>query len=105
MMRNALIAVLCLSLIGCAHTSDIVKPYVDPQYGMTKLQMIALLGKPDSIEIYKESNETRLEFYIYIKRYASSQEKVPICLINNKVVGWGKTFYDDHISLDDTRIK
>jgi hypothetical protein len=72
---------------------------------MTKLEMIDLLGKPDAIEIYKETNQTRKEFYIYHIEYQSSQEKVPVCLINNKVVGWGKTFYEDHVSEDDIRIK
>ena len=32
---------------------------------MTKQQMIDLLGKPDSIEIYKKTDLTRVEFYIY----------------------------------------
>jgi len=105
-MRNLLIIGFCLSVIGCAHAPVLVeKPFVDPQYGMTKLQLIDLVGKPETIEIYKESNQTQKEFYIYIKKYQLTEEKVPVCLINNKVVGWGKTFYEDHVSLDDTRIK
>ena len=104
-MKNFLLIGLCLSLIGCAPAKIVIKPYVDPQYGMTKLQLIDLLGQPDSIEIYKKSDQTRIEFYIYVKNYASSRAKVPVCLINNKVVGWGRTFYEDHVSLDDTRIK
>src|ERR1700688_4476504 len=105
-MKNLLIIGLYLSFIGCAHTPDlIVKPFVVPQYGMTKLQMIDLLGKPDSIEIYKKPDHTRVEFYIYVKKYQSSQEFVPVCLIDKKVVGWGKTFYEDHVNLDDIRIK
>jgi len=105
-MRKFIIIGLCLSLIGCAETSSLnTKPFTDPQYGMTKAQMIALLGKPESIQIYKKTDETRVEFYIYARQYQSSQEKVPICLINNKIVGWGKTYYEDHIDQDDIRIK
>jgi len=96
---------LLLSLLGCASTAKIVKPFVDPQYGMTKLEMIDLIGTPETIEIYKKSDQTRVEFYIYLRKYQSSQDKVPVCLINNKVVGWGKSFYEDHVSPDDTRIK
>lgn len=104
-MRNLLIIGLCLSLIGCASTPKLVeKPFVEPQYGMTKPQMLDLLGKPDSIEIYKKTDLTRVEFYIY-HRDQSSQEKVPVCLINEKIVGWGKSFYEDHVSTDDTRIR
>ena len=105
-MRNFLIISLCLSIIGCAQTSSqIVKSYVEPQYGMTRMQMFDLLGKPDTIEIYKKSDKTLVEFYIYVKKYQSSQLKVPVCVIDKKVVGWGKTFYEDHISTDDIRIK
>ena len=105
-MRKFMIIILFLSLVGCSSmSSNIVKPYVDPQFGMTKRQMLDLLGKPDSIEIYKKSDQTRVEFYIYSRKYQTSQEKVPVSLINNKVVGWGKTYYEDHISADDIRIK
>lgn len=105
-MRNCLIMGVCLSLVGCALGSgNIVKPFVEPRYGMTKQQMIDLIGKPDSIEIYKKPNTTRVEFYIYVRQYQSSHQKVPVCLIDNRVVGWGKTFYEDHVSMDDVRIK
>ena len=105
-MRNFIGVAVLMFFIGCAHTEDLIeKPFVDPQYGMTKKEMTDLIGKPDSIQIYKKTDQTRVEFYIYIKRYPASQEKIPVCLINNKVVGWGKTFYEDHISVDDIRIK
>jgi hypothetical protein len=94
---------LCLCLIGCA--SNRVMPFVDPQYGMTKQQMLGMIGRPESIEIYKKSDQSRVEFYIYSRKYGSSQTIVPVCLINNKVVGWGKSYYEDHISQDDIRIK
>ena len=56
-MRNFLIIALCLSLVGCAEVSAKTEnPFVEPRYGMTKQQMIALLGKPEAIEIYKKSD-------------------------------------------------
>jgi hypothetical protein len=67
--------------------------------------MFDLLGKPDSIEIYKRSDLTRVEFYIYHRQHESSQKKVPVCLINNRIVGWGESYYEDHVSQDDIRIK
>ena len=101
-----MMAVVLLSLTGCATTtSQIVKPFVTPQYGMSKLQMIDLLGKPQSIEIYKKSDRTRVEFYVYLRPNRSTRETVPVCLVDNRVVGWGKAFYEDHISQDDIRIK
>ena len=67
--------------------------------------MYELIGKPDSVEVYKKSDETMVEFDMYHRQYQSSQEKVPVCLVNNKVVGWGKTFYADHVNPDDVRMK
>ncbi|MBF0570700.1 MAG: DUF3192 domain-containing protein [Candidatus Omnitrophica bacterium] len=105
-VRNFLIIGLCFSLTGCAHTSNkAVKPFVDPQYGMTRQQMVELFGRPDTIEIYRKSDQTKEEFYIYVKKYQSSQINVPVCLVDNKVIGWGKTFYEDHVSSDEIRIK
>jgi len=105
-MRNFLIIGLFLSLIGCASSSNLMlKPFTEPQYGMTKLQMLDLLGKPDSIEIYKKTDLIRVEYYIYHREYSSSRENVPVCLINNRIVGWGKSYYEDHVSQDDIRIK
>ena len=102
-MRNFLIIGLFLSFIGCAHVQE--KPFVEPQFGMTKQQMIDLLGQPENIEIYKKTDQTRVEFYMYVRKYQFSKTKVPVCLIDNKVVGWGKAFYEDHLSTDYIRIK
>jgi hypothetical protein len=87
------------------HAPVIVKPFTEPSYGMTKAEMIDLIGTPDSIEVYKKTDLTRFEFYMYERKYQSSTEKVPVCLIDNKVVGWGKAYYEDHVSPDDVRIK
>ena len=105
-LERFLIISLLLGITGCASTSSqIVKPFVEPQFGMTKKQMFDLLGKPEAVEIYKKSDQTRVEFYTYIKPYGSSEEKIPVCVINNKVAGWGKAFYEDHVSQDDIRIR
>lgn len=105
-MKRFLLIGLCLSLIGCADTSNLIrKPFAPPEYGETRQQLIEQLGKPDSIEIYQKFNQQRVEFYMYVKDYESPGEKVPVCLIDNKVVGWGKTYYADHVSTQDIRLK
>jgi outer membrane protein assembly factor BamE (lipoprotein component of BamABCDE complex) len=105
-MRRVLIISLAVILGGCAHTSKRVENgFIDLQYGMTKERMIALMGRPDTIEIYKKSDESRWEVYFYVRKYRASQLKVPVGLINNKVVGWGKTYYEDHVSANDIRIR
>ena len=104
-MKKFLIVSLCISIIGCASGPIKQTGSVDVlQYGMPKGQMVNSIGKPDSIEIYKKSDDSRVEFYIY-GRTPDSKDKVPVCLIDNKVVGWGKTFYEDHLTPELTRIK
>ncbi len=107
-MKNFLITALLASFIGCAHAPvPIIDPLAQPQYGMTKQQLTDSMGMPDSIEMYNKPDETRMEFYIYVRAYPSSDThyKLPVCLIDNKVVGWGKTYYEDHILPNDVRIK
>ena len=105
-MKNFFILGLCLGLMGCAAAPvDPIKPFDAPQYGMTRKQLVETFGKPDSFEIYQKPDKTKIEFDTYIRVYQSSMEKVPVCLIDNKVVGWGKTFYEDHLSGDYIRIK
>lgn len=105
-MRLLVLVSLFLCSFGCVPTPVLIeRPFVEPQYGMTKMAMLDLLGKPDSIEIYKKTDFSKVEFYIYHIQYQSSLTKVPVCLINNKVVGWGKSFYEDHVTSDDIRIK
>jgi len=105
-MKNLLIIGLCLGFIGCAHGADqIAKPFSEPQYGMTKMQMIDLLGKPKRIEIYKKTDLSRVEFDFYVRASGLGQEDVPVCLIANKIVGWGRSYYEDHVSQDDVRIR
>lgn len=102
-MKKFLMIILCLGLMGCATANIQRKPFMEPQFGETKQQLLETLGRPDTIQIYQKPDKTRVEFYIY--HYQSSQVKVPVCVINNRVVGWGKSFYEDHISMEDTRIK
>ena len=100
------VALLVIGFAGCMHAPKIiVKPFTEPQYGMTKLEMLDLLGTPEKIEIYKKTDLTRVEFYFYMRQYQSSHDTVPVCLIDNKIVGWGKAYYEDHVSSDDTKIK
>lgn len=106
-MKRFLIIILCLGLAGCAADTfhGMRVSFVPPQFGQTRQQLIEASGKPDTIEIYQKPDKTMMEFYIYVIQYQSSQEKVPVCLINNRVAGWGKSYYEDHVSMEDTRIK
>jgi hypothetical protein len=104
-MRNFLAAALVLIWAGCSTAPEVIKPLIEPQFGMTKQQMLDSMGKPDSIELYKKPDDSRFEFDIYVRQYGTGPYKLPICLVKDRVVGWGKSYYEDHISPTDTRIK
>ena len=105
-MKKLIRLSLCLLLVGCAHAQPMpINPFAQPQYGMTKQEMLAIMGKPDFVEIYKKLDQSRIEFDIYLRQFKTSQYKLPVCLVSGKVVGWGKSYYEDHITQDDIRIK
>jgi hypothetical protein len=106
-MRHFLIAVLCLNLMGCtAETSrSWSQPFTAPQYGMSKESLIDALGKPQLIETYKKRDNTLVVFYLYMRPGGTAYAKFPVCLINDQVAGWGKTYYEDHITEDMTKIR
>ncbi len=101
-MKNFLLAVLLVSFIGCATPK--YQTHMDLQPGMTKKQVIAVLGPPAEWEVYKKTNETMVEYLIY-KNFESYAKKTPICFIDNKLAGWGQSFYQDHLDPTDTRLK
>ena len=87
-MKNFFLVGLCLCLIGCAHAPVVpIDPLAQPQYGMTKQQILDVMGKPDAIETYKKDESIKVEFYIYVRKYGASPYQIPVCLIDNKVVG------------------
>lgn len=105
-LRGILTLGLCLSLAGCSFFCERqTKAFVEPRYGMNRRQLIDLLGEPKEIEIYQKTDLTRLEFYIYVRKDQLSQSQVPVGLIDKKVVGWGKTYYDDQVNQDYIRIR
>lgn len=104
-MYKILSIVLALAVGGCAtkpmlsyQTNTELKP------GLTRQQVMGLLGQPPRREVYVKSNQTMVEYLIYpnVNRY---ELWTPICFINNRVVGWGKNYYEDHVDSDDIRIK
>ena len=102
-MKNIFLIVLCVILIGCA-TPRQYQSHMDLHFGMPKQQVLAVLGPPSERQVYKKSDETIVEYLIY-NNFESYAQKTPICFINNKLVGWGQSYYQDHVSLNDTRLK
>ncbi|MDE2222049.1 MAG: hypothetical protein KGK03_03150 [Candidatus Omnitrophica bacterium] len=104
-MRILFILVLSLVFTGCAHLPAREKPLVEPRFGMSKEQLIESMGPPDRTELYKREDQSRYEFDIYIRQYPAGRYVLPVCVTGNKVVGWGRSYYQDHIRPDDIRIR
>jgi Protein of unknown function (DUF3192) len=82
-------------LAGCAEWQSGVNSLnkLRLQVGMTRDEVIATMGKPQIREAYG-----RTEFLIYRTDFPVSTGKAdftPIGIVNGKVTGWGRDFYDE----------
>ena len=80
--------------------------------GMTKSQVLGIMGPAGNTEAYTTKNGGSMEFLIYRTvatykrdRETSSKYWTPICIIDGKVKGWGRNFYDDTIKIRKEIIK
>jgi hypothetical protein len=69
------------------------------EVGMTKDQVIAVMGRPHTREVFPDETGHSVEVLIYITEYTDAgsipdSDKTPICLRDGKVTGWGRNFYD-----------
>ena len=92
------VAVVLLS--GCGVTRGIVagtnrSKLNSLEMGMTKDQVLALMGKP-----YKREAYEGVEYWLYETEWISDgvttdEELTPIAFKNGKVDGWGRNYYQD----------
>lgn len=102
-MRNIFLVMLVLVGVGCAsERAYITRMNLSP--GMAKKTVLDTMGKPQQWEIYEKYNKVRVE-YLFYPNFNNYEEKTPLCFIDGKLVGWGNTYYQDHVSTDDKRIK
>jgi len=75
--------------------------------GMTKVQVLEIMGPAAKTEAYETKSGGILEFLMYANRYYPSRDSewTPICLIDGKVKGWGRNFFDDTIKIRKEIIK
>jgi len=90
---------------GCASTS--MMPWgiekarnnlMKLELGMSKQEVINIMGTPYNREAYTTNDGQALEFLIYLTRYTyegsiPDSDTTPICFLNGKVTGWGRNFY------------
>jgi len=71
--------------------------------GMTKAQVIEVMGPAGKTEGYATKSGGFMEFMFYLSMWngtgVGDQQWTPVCLIDGKVKGWGRNFYDDTIKI------
>ena len=113
----AVVAVVCSSCVheevGLIATNMRVKKnnanMANLSIGMTKAQVIEVMGPAGKTEGYATKSGEFLEFLFYRSQVAHGSQfqalKItddhwtPVCLIDGKVKGWGRNFYDDTIKI------
>lgn len=95
---------LLLLLTGCAQTTAYYASTMSLRPGMTKKEVVSVMGPAPQRELYQKHNMVLVEYLIY-PNFSRYEDVTPICFINNKVVGWGRTYYEDHVSDKDLRLK
>jgi hypothetical protein len=93
---GAVILILAAAMVsGCWQVQSGVNAFntIRLHEGMTRDEVITTMGKPQLRETYGKT-----EFLIYRTDFPVGTEKVdftPIALVNGKVTGWGRQFYDE----------
>jgi len=68
--------------------------------GMTKEEALSVMGTPHKTEVY-QVKDSKIELLSYLTTKASFEDRVgekhltPVALQDNKVIGWGRRYFDD----------
>lgn len=82
----------CAAVQSGSHRAGLMKI----QIGMSREELIALMGPPDKREAYGDT-----EFLMYLTDFAGTTEVesfTPVALIDSKIVGWGRNYYVQAVS-------
>jgi hypothetical protein len=115
-MKYVLFAMIGVVAIGCSAITYKVKNnnanISSLSVGMTKTQVLKIMGPVGKSEAYETKTNSVLEFLFYRTEAANpdfagrgefgtvtDRHWTPICFIDGKLKGWGRNFYDDTIKI------
>ena len=115
-MKKLLLLIMAVVLVGCEspYLDDIIKNnnanMAKLSVGMTKAQVLEIMGPAGKTEGYETKTGGVMEFLMYrsqVDLHFNLQDKhwTPICIIDGKLKGWGRNFYDDTIKIRKEIIK
>ena len=117
-MQKLLLMVVAVVLVGCGavkatHIKKNNANLASLTIGMTKAQVLGIMGPPKTTEAYETNSGGSLEYFMYETDYSQGPLAVdaivtritPVCIIDGKLKGWGRNFYDDTIKIRKEIIK
>ncbi len=103
-MKNILLAILLATLVGCASPQQRMSKnnnaLLNLEMGMSKQQVIGVMGKPDLNEAYKSLRGKSIVIFFYYtqKKWSdgsvTKDETTPVVIENGELIGWGSEFYE-----------
>jgi|SRR5665213_1193398 len=106
-MKTVLSLLLLLAITGCMSETrwgiaDTQKNLLHLEVGMTRQQVIDIMGTPTSREVIPDKNGGSTEFLFYQTRFAgdalrapTDAELTPFAFVDGKLIGWSRNFYDN----------
>jgi hypothetical protein len=118
-MKKTLLMLMAVVMVGCSTppSAGLVKEnnanMAKLSVGITKTQVLEIMGPAGKTEGYETKSGGFMEFLFYRTQVADMrghphflQEEgvtdkhwTPICIIDGKLKGWGRNFYDDTIKI------
>ena len=111
-MSTRAIAVLAVAVLlaGCVSKdrfsiASIKRKMLQLEVGMAKAEVLALMGTPESREVFPDASGEPVEFLFYQTRFAGDavifvakdSDKTPFAFRNGHLVGWSRNYYDQTI--------
>lgn len=113
MFKLASSMIVLIFLIGCAgspvrtgwEAEKNRKSMFHLQVGMSKNDVLNLLGEPRKTEAYSIADKN-IEFWLYMTEGKGSDRKLndsnftPLAFENERLIGWGRNFYDQTLKYE-----
>jgi hypothetical protein len=86
------VALIWCFVAGCTdtNTADIGTKVMSVEVGMSRSQVLAILGEPQNKETYGAT-----EFWLYAAGSGSVLDVFPVALVEGRVTGVGRNLYDN----------
>ena len=99
------VCLLIIGSLGCRGPWDINRGNLNRlEIGMTKTEVIDVMGPPYKREVYDRTEW--LSYHTEIHHFGANSENnyTPICIEDNKLIGWGRNYYQSKVHKFDVKL-